>query len=196
MHPAEGPCHRNRAECCRRRLETVYRRRWRRHYPRSDDRPPALCRGADLGDFTLAVIPSGTGNDWIRTAGIPADLSEAVKCIIAGKTAKEDIAKLTFENGVFCMANIGGIGLDATICYNTNALKEKGYKGSVLYSLVAPYSIFSKKLRPVEIVCDGETVYKGKLFTAVLANGIYRGGGLSWRSPSCRESTISRAFHR
>ncbi len=134
--------------------------------------------GADLGDFTLAVIPSGTGNDWIRTAGIPADLSEAVKCIIAGKTAKEDIAKLTFENGVFCMANIGGIGLDANICYNTNALKEKGYKGSVLYSLVAPYSIFSKKLRPVEIVCDGETVYKGKLFTAVLANGIYRGGGL------------------
>ena len=43
---------------------------------------------------------------------------------------------------------------------------------------MAPYSIFSRKRRPVEIVCDGETVYKGKMFTAVIGNGIYRGGGL------------------
>ena len=133
---------------------------------------------ADLGDFTLAVIPSGTGNDWIRTAQVPADIIEAAKCIIAGKTAKEDVVRLTFDNGTFCMANIGGIGLDANICYNTNTLKERGYKGDILYKLVAPYSFFSKALRKVEIVCDGEPVYKGRLFSAVIANGIYRGGGL------------------
>lgn len=133
---------------------------------------------ADLGDFTLGVLPYGTGNDWIKTAGIPQDMAEAAQYIVNGKTAKEDVVRLTFENGVFCMANIGGIGLDANICVNTNALKNKGYKGSFLYSLVAPYSIFTRKRRPVEIVCDGETVYKGKLFTAVIGNGIYRGGGL------------------
>lgn len=134
--------------------------------------------GSTLDDITFAVIPSGTGNDWIRSAGIPGDVSEAVKCIVAGKTGKEDVVRLTFKDGVFCMANIGGIGLDANICYNTNALKEKGYKGSFLYSLVAPYSIFSRARRKVEIVCDDELVYMGRLFTAVLANGAYRGGGL------------------
>ncbi len=134
--------------------------------------------GADLGEFTLAVIPAGTGNDWIKTAGIPEDVTEATACILRGDTGKEDIVRLTLDTGVFCLANIGGVALDANICYNTNALKDKGYKGSILYSLVAPYSIFSKKLRPVEIVCDGEMVYRGKLFTAVLGNGIYRGGGL------------------
>ena len=124
------------------------------------------------------MLPYGTGNDWIRTSGIPSDMAEAARCIVRGKTAKEDLVRLTFENGVFCMANIGGIGLDADICYHTNNLKRKGYKGDLLYKLVAPYSIFARKRSPVEIVCDGESVYKGKLYTAVIANGIYRGGGI------------------
>jgi len=136
----------------------------------------------DMGDFTLAVLPYGTGNDWIRTPGVPADITEAVRCIINGKKAKEDVVRLTFSDGVYCMANIGGIGLDADICYNTNTLKKRGKKGGFLYKLVAPYSIFSARLSEVEVECDGEQVYKGKLFSAVIANGIYRGGGIRQNS--------------
>lgn len=132
----------------------------------------------DMGEFTFAVLPLGTGNDWIRTPGIPADPKEAAACIVKGNTGKEDVARLTFENGTYCMANIGGIGVDANICINTNNLKKKGHKGGFLYSLVAPYSFMSKKFYPVEIALDGESVYKGKLFTAVIGNGVYRGGGL------------------
>ena len=132
----------------------------------------------DMGGFTLAVLPLGTGNDWIRTANVPAGVKEAAECIVRGNLGKEDVVKLTFASGIYCMANIGGIALDADICINTNTLKKKGHKGGILYSLVAPYSIFSKKCRPVEIECDGEKVYSGKLYTAVLGNGIYRGGGL------------------
>ena len=134
--------------------------------------------GEHLADFTLAVLPHGTGNDWIRSAGVPADPAEAVKCIIAGKTAKEDVVRMTFPQGVFCMANIGGIGVDATICYKTNKLKEKGHKGGFLFTLVAPLSTLSRKRNPVEIELDGEVVYNGKLFTATLGNGTYRGSGL------------------
>ena len=134
--------------------------------------------GGDLGDCTLAVIPAGTGNDWIRTAGIPEDLAEAARCIVQGHTAKEDVVRLTFQNGVFCMANIGGIGVDAAICINTNTLKDKGYKGGILYKMVAPYSVFARKRNSVEVICDGETVHKGPMFTIVMGNGIYRGGGL------------------
>ena len=132
----------------------------------------------DMGEFTLGVIPYGTGNDWIKTSGVPADLTKAAGCIIAGKTAKEDVVKMTFSNGIFCMANIGGVGIDADICYNTNSLKTKGYKGDILYKMVAPYSILSKQRYPAEITCDGEVVFKGKLLTAVIGNGIYRGGGI------------------
>ena len=133
---------------------------------------------ADMGDFTLAVLPKGTGNDWIRTAGVPNDAKGAVQCVLAGHTARQDVVRLTFENGTFCLANVGGIGLDADICHYTNKMKKKGRKGGILYKLVAPYSIFAKKRRPVEIVCDGECIFRGKLFSAVIGNGLYRGGGL------------------
>lgn len=131
-----------------------------------------------LADFTLAAIPAGTGNDWIRSAGLSQNIKEAVQAIIKGNTGKEDVVRMTMPQGVFCMANIGGIGTDAAICYNTNKLKEKGRKGGFLYTLVAPYSTFSRKRNPVEITCDGEVVYKGPLFTATLGNGTYRGNGL------------------
>jgi len=133
---------------------------------------------ADMGDFTLAVVPVGTGNDWIRTAGIPADMSAAVQCILAGHTAREDVVRLTFENGTYCMANVGGIGLDADICYYTNKLKKRGYRGGLLYKVMTPYPILVKKRDPVEIVCDGELFFKGRFYSAVIGNGIYRGGGV------------------
>ena len=131
---------------------------------------------ADMGMFTMAMLPSGTGNDWIRTAGVPQDDS-AVQCILAGHTALEDVVRLTFENGSFCMANVSGIGLDADICYYTNRLKKKGYVGRIIYKLMTPYAIFAKKCRPVEIVCDGVSIFKGKIFSVVIGNGLYRGGG-------------------
>ncbi len=134
--------------------------------------------GTDLGEFTMAVLPYGTGNDWIKTPGIPKEMEAATRCILSGHTGLEDVVRVTFDNGVFCMANVGGVGLDANICYNTNKLKKKGYKGDLLYKMVAPYSIFSKTRYPVEVICDGTTIYSGKLFSAVIGNGIYRGGGI------------------
>lgn len=131
-----------------------------------------------MGDFTLAALPYGTGNDWIRTPGIPEDVEKAAECIIAGKTAKEDVVRMTFPQGVFCMANIGGIGVDAEICQRTNRLKEKGSKGQFLYTMVAPISTFARKRHKVEVTLDGELAYSGRLFTATLGNGAYRGGGL------------------
>lgn len=139
-----------------------------------------------MGNFTLAVLPLGTGNDWIRSANIPSDVAEAAECIIRGKTAKEDVVRMTLEGGVFCMANIGGIGVDADICARTNRLKEKGRKGGFLYTMVAPAATLSRKRNPVEVVCDGEVVYKGPLFTATLGNGTYRGGGLIQTHPDTR----------
>ena len=131
-----------------------------------------------LTDFTLAALPYGTGNDWIRTPGVPEDVDKAADCIIAGKTIKEDVVRMTFPQGVFAMANIGGIGVDADICIRTNRLKEKGRKGGFLYTMVAPLATLSRKRHPVEVTLDGEVAYTGKLFTATLGNGAYRGGGL------------------
>ena len=139
--------------------------------------------GERLDRFTLAVLPYGTGNDWIKTARVPKEMDAAARCILAGRTEREDVVRVAFGQKVFCMANIGGIGLDANICYYTNRLKVNGYKGALLYKLVAPYSLFTKHLYPVEIVCDGKVFYTGPMFSAVIGNGIYRGGGVRQNEP-------------
>ena len=79
-----------------------------------------------LADFTLAALPYGTGNDWIRTPGVPEDVEKAADCIIAGKTAKEDVVRMTFPQGVFAMANIGGIGTPIGTPPNATAVKFLG----------------------------------------------------------------------
>jgi len=139
--------------------------------------------GEDLGDFTLAVLPYGTGNDWIKTAGIPRDMEAATRCILAGKIGHEDVVRVSLGGDVYCLANVCGIGLDANICYHTNRLKKKGHKGALLYKLVAPYTIFTMHRYPVEIVCDGKPFYTGKLFSAVIGNGFFRGGGVRQNEP-------------
>lgn len=143
----------------------------------------AEASGEDLGNFTLAVLPYGTGNDWIKTSLVPREMEAAARCILTGHTALEDVVRVSSAREVFCMANVGGVGLDADICYYTNLLKKKGHKGALLYKLVAPYSLFSKGRYPVEITCDGKVFYTGKLFSAVIGNGIYRGGGVRQNEP-------------
>ena len=139
--------------------------------------------GADMGEFTLGVLPYGTGNDWIRTAGIPSDVQEAVSCILRGRTAREDVVRLSFDDGVYCMANVAGVGLDADVCYYTNMLKRRGLRGGILYKIMTAFAIFAMRREKVEIICDGEPVYSGKLYSAVIANGIYRGGGVAQNAP-------------
>ncbi len=49
--------------------------------------------GALLSDFVLAVIPIGSGNDWIRTHNVPRDVDAAVDLLAEGSFALQDVFK-------------------------------------------------------------------------------------------------------
>ncbi len=48
-----------------------------------------------LEDYTLAVIPIGSGNDWIKTHNVPLDVDTAVDLIAAGSFAPQDVVRAT-----------------------------------------------------------------------------------------------------
>ena len=50
---------------------------------------------ADLSEYSLGVIPIGSGNDWIKSLGISKDFSRAIDVIAAGKTGKQDVVKVS-----------------------------------------------------------------------------------------------------
>ena len=51
-------------------------------------------RSISLSDFTLSVIPLGSGNDWIKTAGIPHDIVKAASLFTEGKVSRQDVVKV------------------------------------------------------------------------------------------------------
>ena len=140
---------------------------------------------ADLSDFTLAVIPIGSGNDWIRSHGVPCDAGIAAELIADGSFAAQDIVRV-ISPGISgpgrkqepsYMINIGGIGLDARICERVNLQKDAGKSGRLLYVNSLIHNLIHSKIFRVSVICDGKSFYEGKCLSIAFGIGKYSGGG-------------------
>lgn len=69
------------------------------------------------------MIPVGTGNDWIKTFGIPNNYEGAIQVIGVGQTMRQDIGCIRFNaNGtdqIDYFANMAGFGFDAMVAEKT-----------------------------------------------------------------------------
>jgi len=129
-------------------------------------------------DFTLAVIPIGSGNDWIKTNNVPHDTEKVVKMIARESFGMMDIIKMETSSGVHYMANVGGTGFDSHVCERVNALKERGKRSSRIYINALINTIISLKKINAKVVADGKTVFEGCAYSMALGNGPYSGGGM------------------
>lgn len=145
---------------------------------------------AKLSDFTLAVIPVGSGNDWVKSAGIPCDISAAVEYIAKENISTQDVVRVSiFEpsyDGIAeekivsesYMANVGGVGLDARVCEIVNRKKEQGYRGKKLYVSSLIYCIMHRVPVHARVICDGVEVFHDKYLSMAFGIGKYSGGGM------------------
>ncbi len=137
-----------------------------------------------LSDFTLAVLPVGSGNDWVKSAGVPRDLSQAVKLIAEARTSRQDVVCVSvLDDGgkSVCdsyMANVGGIGLDARVCEIVNRKKEQGRRGRFLYVGALLYCIKHRVPVKAKVICDGVEIFDGKYLSMSFGIGKYSGGGM------------------
>ncbi len=133
-------------------------------------------------EVLLAVIAVGTGNDWVRTFGIPRNYSMVVRAIREGHSYLQDVGKVTFTESKVeqtrYMANVAGLGFDAYVIQIFNHLKFKGYKGKwlYLYSLLRGY--FSAKPAGATIEVDGKVIHNNLLFSLAVGICRYNGGGI------------------
>lgn len=142
--------------------------------------------GAVLSEFTLGVLPVGSGNDWVKSTGVPRDVKAAVDVIAAGHTGSQDVVKvsildrsdLSAVKTVSYMANIGGVGLDARVCEIVNKKKEAGKRGKKLYVSALLYCIRHRVPVRAKVICDGREVFAGKYLSIAFGVGKYSGGGM------------------
>lgn len=140
-----------------------------------------------ISDFTLGVLPVGSGNDWVKSTGVPQDVKCAVDVIAAGHTGFQDVVRVEVLDpsdyasaplSVSYMANVGGVGLDARVCEIVNRKKEQGRRGKKLYVSALLYCIKHRVPIRAKVVCDGKEVFAGRYLSIAFGVGRYSGGGM------------------
>jgi diacylglycerol kinase (ATP) len=70
----------------------------------------------------LGVIPSGTAQDFARSAGIPLDGRAAIDCLVGGQPRPLDVGRVHLASGaVRYFANYAGVGFDAMVAARAKA---------------------------------------------------------------------------
>ena len=135
--------------------------------------------GVPAEEFTLGNIPIGSGNDWLRSLGVPREISTVVDLVADGKRRMQDVVSVTNSRGeVCCMANVGGAGFDSQVCERVNARKERGHRSRWIYLGSLIVTILKLKRLKVVISGDGEILHSGPYYSVALGNGPYSGGGM------------------
>ena len=129
----------------------------------------------------LAIVPRGTGWDFVRTFGIPRNVEQAAAVALRGDVRTIDLGRATFRtwNGSEAsslFANVASVGMSGAIAQRANeTTKVLGGKVSYLW---ATFAVFSRwTATELELRVDDER-RSGKMFDVVVANGRYFGGGM------------------
>jgi Sphingosine kinase and enzymes related to eukaryotic diacylglycerol kinase len=135
--------------------------------------------GVPPEEFYLAVVPIGSGNDWIKSCGVPDDVDKVVELIAAGSFGRMDIVRASSAGGrISYMANIGGIGFDSHVCDRVNRQKERGMRGRMIYLDALRYTMFHLSPISIAVQSDGDEVFSGEAYSLALGNGPWSGGGM------------------
>ena len=134
--------------------------------------------GVNPQEFYLALVPIGSGNDWIKSFNIPRDTIKTADILAKGNFVQEDVVRVKFADSVSYMANIGGIGFDSHVCEKVNFSKEQGKRKARIYLHALLNSLFTIKPFDVEFYTDDTLVYKGPVLDIAFGNGSYCGGGM------------------
>ena len=138
-------------------------------------------RQVPVSEFTIGLIPMGTGNDWGKTIGIPSDLEAMVKLIHDAPVFTQDVGKVTYLEGSELkeryFVNIAGMGYDAFVTDAINKLKAKGKGGKTSYLMGLVSCLVKYKALPCKYYVD-EKATNATVFSLVVAICQYNGGGM------------------
>jgi len=124
----------------------------------------------------VAIIPVGTGNDWVKTYQIPNKIEKAIHYIKNENTIYQDIGKIKIlsDNKIVYFNNLAGIGFDGFVVKRISSYKKFG---SIAYLLGGLTSFFTYKKSNL-MVNIGNKKIESKIFMISIGLCKYSGGGM------------------
>lgn len=140
-------------------------------------------RGEPLkSDAVVGTIARGTGKDFIRTAGIPKDVSRAIQALSGRATRPWDVGKVSVRDPegrprTQYFMNEADFGIGGEVSSRVNA-GSKRFGGFVSFLWATLQSVAAYRPRRVRITADGEDLGEQTITSAIVAIGCYCGGGM------------------
>jgi diacylglycerol kinase family enzyme len=121
----------------------------------------------------LAVVPTGTANDFARANHLPGDPVEAARLAAAGtETRSLELARLADGHP---FVNVAGAGLATVAARRAQPLKPR--LGPLAYGVGALRAAASSRPLEATVRVDGRTVHDGPCWQAIVAaTGAFGGG--------------------
>ena len=130
----------------------------------------------DLNNCAIAVVPIGSGNDFIRSFGIEKEKYLDIDNLINGREVFVDLLKC----GDRVSGNSITIGFDCAVAKNfVKFNKRKHISSELAYKLSIFYCILKERVHNFTVITDGEKLnIDGTYLLSICAKGKYYGGGI------------------
>jgi diacylglycerol kinase (ATP) len=124
----------------------------------------------------LGLLPVGTGNDFARAVGIPADLDRALALLDLGRELPIDVLRLEAE-GTHWVLNASAGGFSAVVSDRLDS-DTKDWWGTLAYSVTAVRALPELTTYRLRIRLDDGPVEEIAAWNVVVANAGWIAGGL------------------
>lgn len=120
----------------------------------------------------MGILPFGTGNDLIKSLGIPGDAVGALELLLEGSACSIDAV----DAGGDIYFNVAGFGFDVDVLERTRYYKNR-FRGRVAYILGVIHALFHLRIHSVQ-VNGGPQPLKADVLLVAVGNGCCIGGGM------------------
>ena len=126
---------------------------------------------------SLAVIPTGTGNDFARSVGIPTSVREALDLVVGSAGALRPIDTARVGNRYF--VGVAGAGFDARVAKAVNAAPNRMKVGALPFVYYTLREIVRNRNPELTVDLDGGArVLTQRSLLVAVANCRFSGGGM------------------
>lgn len=140
-------------------------------------------------DVELGIFPSGTGGDFRRSLGMPANGREIAKSLRKGRTKKIDVGKVTFYNHrneqvSRYFLNVSSFGLSASINKRVKSTNFfKWLPGNVLsgksnFAFSTLQEVLDTEFTTIRVKIDEQPERTLNTINFCVANAMFFGGGM------------------
>lgn len=128
-------------------------------------------------EIRVGVIPVGTGNDWVKTHGVPRKHKDAIAAIKSGKFKTQDVGEIIMADSSrpsTYFINLAGVGFDGYVVSKVEKYKSLGALAYLMGAMLGlgSYKRFQATLK------IGEDLIQDSMLMILAGIGRYSGGGM------------------